>query len=411
MGFWQIDDAGVSLWLDVRNGGSGVRLGERRLEAATIVTAASRGHARLLAGAQDFCHRLCDRPRLPAAPVYGWNNWYYTYGVGFSSNDIRRDCAALAQLAPARAEHRPFMLIDMGWGVAPDGAGPWNRGNDRFADLPDLAPQMKAAGVRPGIWMRPLLTTESLAERWLLPDRGVTKPGFAILDPTVPQALERVRAAVQTLAGWGFELIKHDFTTYDLLGKWGFQMGGDVTTDGWHFADRSVTTAEVILRLYRAIREAAGSALLIGCNTVGHLGAGLFELQRIGDDNSGFDWHRTRRMGVNALAFRMAQHQRFFAADADCAPLTAKVPWSMSRQWLDLLARSGTPLFVSADPTQLNPEQHQAVQAALAAAAQDLPPAEPLDWLETSVPRRWRLGQRTATYDWLGDEGASAWSR
>ena len=25
--------------------------------------------------------------------------------------------------------------------------------------------------------------------------------------------------------GWGYEMVKHDFSTYDLLGQWGFEMG------------------------------------------------------------------------------------------------------------------------------------------------------------------------------------------
>ena len=32
--FWQVDASGISLWLDVRNGGNGVQLGQRTLEAA-----------------------------------------------------------------------------------------------------------------------------------------------------------------------------------------------------------------------------------------------------------------------------------------------------------------------------------------------------------------------------------------
>lgn len=38
MAFWRVDSAGVSLWLDVRNGGSPVLPGERTLNACTIVT-------------------------------------------------------------------------------------------------------------------------------------------------------------------------------------------------------------------------------------------------------------------------------------------------------------------------------------------------------------------------------------
>ena len=130
-------------------------------------------------------------------------------------------------------------------------------------------------------------------------------------------------------------------------------MDAEITDDGWAFADQTRTTAEIIHAFYVALREAAGTAMLLGCNTIGHLTAGLFELQRIGDDTSGRDWNRTRKMGVNTLAFRIPQHGAFFAIDADCVGVTNAVPWRFNRQWLDLLARSGTPLFVSVAPDAL----------------------------------------------------------
>ena len=123
-------------------------------------------------------------------------------------------------------------------------------------------------------------------------------------DPTVPEALDAVRAQLRELATWGYELVKHDFSTYDMLGQWGFEMGAQPTVPGWSFHDRSKTNAEIILDLYQAIRTAAGEEMLIlSCNVVGHLGAGIFDIQRTGDDTSGKVWERTRRMGVNTLAF------------------------------------------------------------------------------------------------------------
>ena len=120
-------------------------------------------------------------------------------------------------------------------------------------------------------------------------------------------------AKVRQVVKWGYELVKHDFSTYDLLGKWGFEMGAEPTFAGWSLHDRSRTNAEVMLDLYEAIRKTAGEqTLLLGCNTVGHLGAGIFELQRTGDDTSGEHWERTRKMGVNTLAFRLAQNGTFF---------------------------------------------------------------------------------------------------
>jgi alpha-galactosidase len=105
-------------------------------------------------------------------------------------------------------------------------------------------------------------------------------------------------------------------------------------------------------------------------------------------------------MGINTLAFRMPQHDTFFAVDADCVGLTNEVPWELNRQWLDLLAASGTPLFVSADPAATGPEQRAALTAAFARAATLQPPAEPLDWLNTTAPRRWRFGIETHEFHW-----------
>ena len=88
--------------------------------------------------------------------------------------------------------------------------------------------------------------------------------------------------------------------------------------------------------MYYSVRESAGDMYVIGCNTMSHLAAGVFELNRIGDDTSGKEWARTRKMGVNTLGFRMAQHDIFYAADGDCVGLTSEVPWGKSKQWMQL---------------------------------------------------------------------------
>jgi len=57
-------------------------------------------------------------------------------------------------------------------------------------------------------------------------------------------------------------------------------MKEELTSPGSHFNDRSKTNAEILLELYQTIRKAAGKMLLIGCNTVSHLSAGIFDLMR-----------------------------------------------------------------------------------------------------------------------------------
>lgn len=80
-------------------------------------------------------------------------------------------------------------------------------------------------------------------------------------------------------------------------------MGASLTKEGWTFrAGPGRTTAEVTNGLYRTIREAADDALIIGCNTVSHLSAGHFQICRIGDDKSGWDWARTRTSTRSASA-------------------------------------------------------------------------------------------------------------
>ncbi len=68
--------------------------------------------------------------------------------------------------------------------------------------------------------------------------------------------------------------------------------------------DTSRINADILLDLSKTIREAAGDTCIIGCNTFSHLAAGLFELNRIGDDTSGYELDITLKMGVNTLAFR-----------------------------------------------------------------------------------------------------------
>ena len=215
---------------------------------------------------------------------------------------LRQDAAFIARLAPSGG-NRPFMVIDDGWQANHGGAkGEWDRGNAKFPDMAALAADLVRTGTRPGIWVRLLVAQPGQPQSWKLArDR-------AYLDPSVPEVRAYVTATARRLRGWGYELIKHDYSTFDLTGRWGFQMNDEMTADGWTFADRSRTTAEIVIDHYRSIRAGAGEAVLIGCNTIGHLSAGIFEVSRTGDDTSGMEWDRVRKMGVNTLAFRMPQH-------------------------------------------------------------------------------------------------------
>lgn len=403
---WTVDEDGTTLWLDVRSGGLPVLPGNRELAAATVVGVAAGADTTPYAALQDLCAAMSPDPLLPEHPVVGCNNWYYAYGRDFGPDAVLRDAATIAEYA---GDHpvRPFCVVDDGWteggGTAP--GGPWDSGLPGvFDDMAGLAADIAARGARPGLWFRPLLSR--VATGGMRADAA--RPGPFPLDPSQEATLATVAADVARFRDWGFELIKHDFSTYDVFGRFHPGTPARMAEPGWGLADRSRTSAEVLVALYRTIADAAGDALVIGCNTVGHLAAGLVQIQRTGDDTSGRHWERTRRMGVNTLAFRLAQHGHFYAVDADCVPCTPATEWALNRRFLDLVARSGTALFVSVDPAARTPEVDADLTAAVRLALDGGQPGgvEPLDWLETTTPRRWRARGQDLAYDWSQPWGA-----
>lgn len=403
--FWQLDPDGVSLWLNLSNGGSGVILGQRILAAATVVTRNGASDENITSALRTFCRQMCSQPTRPRQPVYGTLDWYYAYGNS-TAKQILNDTDFIAELSTANAV-RPFSCIDMGW--VDD--------SPAFPSMPDLANEIRKRKVRPGIWIRPLQAPAHTDPSLLISGLrfGKMNDGTHDLayDPTIPEAQEKILNKGKQVVGWGFELVKHDFLTYDLLGRWGFEMGAEPTTPGWSFYDQSRTNAEIILELYRNIRAAAGNNTLItGCNTIGHLGQGYFDIQRTGDDNSGRIWERTRRMGINTLAFRLPQHEVFFMQDADCVGISAEIPWEDNRQWLDLLAHSGTTLFVSPGEGSRVPNHAQAIREAFQLAAAGGDGARPVWCLHESTPQTWTTERnptsdsKTLHYDWCKGTGA-----
>jgi alpha-galactosidase len=398
--FWQIDPGGVSLWTDLRNGGNPVELGARELHAATVVARAGEEGEAPNESARLFCRTMCPEPRLPDGPLYGSNDWNYAYGKN-TADGVLRDADLVASLAP-RSAHRPLVVIDDGW-----------QDKLRFPDMAGLATAIRDRQLRPGIWIRPTRATQEAKPSLLLsPARfaqGSTRSDLTY-DPTIPEALEAILDAIRLPVSWGYEFLKHDFSTYELFGQWGSEMGPSPTRDGWSFADRSRTNAEILLSFYQALRRTAGDkVLLLGCNTVGHLSAGIFESQRIGDDTSGRSWERTRRMGVNTLAFRNPQHRTLFHIDPDCVAITTRTQWSDSRQWLHLVSHSGASLFVAPQPEAVGPEQRAAMKDAFQLVASSTGFAE--DWLDDTTPQHWRFRsseESRESYQWSGSEGVPA---
>jgi alpha-galactosidase len=326
--FWQRDAEGITLSIDLRNGGEATVLGSRKLTACTVVTRMGPPGEPISRAGQEFCKLMCPAPRLPAGSIFGVNDWNYAYGKN-TAQGILRDADLIASLSPA-GNIRPQIVIDDGW-----------QDTARFPSMSDLASQIRGRNLSPGLWIRPLRPDRKVDDSWLLPDQRFGKEAThtnLAFDPTIPEALDEAMNSVRQAVTWGYGFIKHDFSTWELFGRWGFEMHAQVTRPGWHFHDQSRTNAEIVRDLYLAIRAAAGEqTTILGCNTVGHIAAGIFESQRIGDDTSGHDWERTRRFGVNTLAHRMAQHRTFSHIDPDIVAMTLAVDWKKTSQWMDVV--------------------------------------------------------------------------
>lgn len=407
MCFWQVDSLGMTLFLDVRCGGSGVNLKGRVIKLADVIACEMRDCTSFEA-MQEFCGQMCEDPILPKYPVYGSNNWYYAYGKS-SESEILADCDYILNLTKD-IENKPYMVIDDCWQehhrLNEYNGGPWTKGNEKFPDMKALAKKLVQKGVRPGIWVRLLLNEdENIKNEWRLSHNNC-------IDPTNPEALNYIKEDIKRICNWGYTLIKHDFSTFDLFGKWGFQMSPLVTDDGWHFYDDSLTSAEVVKLLYKAILDASmeasnGEALILGCNTIGHLGAGYMHINRTGDDTSGVIWERTRFMGVNTLAFRLPQHGKFYEIDADCVGIDGGISWSMNKQWADVLAQSGTPLFISVRPNILDETEKQELHEILKVASKQEHHVIPVDWEETTCPEHWQDKDHDidCKYQWFEETG------
>jgi alpha-galactosidase len=400
--FWQLDPEGVSLWLNVTNGGDGVELGARKLTMATVVSRHGSEGENAVEAVAGLCRTMCARPSRPTVSIYGANDWNYSYGQS-TAETILRDTDFIVELSPSGGV-RPFSVIDDGW----------SKGAPAWPDMGKLADQIKQRTARPGIWIRPLQAPQNAEPGLLLPgsrfgEKQQRAREFAY-DPTVPGAIEKIRAKMLQAVGWGYEMVKHDFSTYELLGQWGFEMGPQPTLPGWSLHDKSKTNAEVIAELYAMLRQAAGERVLLeGCNTVGHLAQGIFDLQRTGDDTSGRQWERTRRMGINTLSFRLPQNGTFYTVDADLVGITDAIPWELNQQWLDVLARSGAATIVSPGPPARGAQQQAALRDAFKMAAAGGLGARPVDWMDGSTPEHWRAGGKPEwRYRWCEPDGASA---
>ena len=104
------------------------------------------------------------------------------------------------------------------------------------------------------------------------------------------------------------------------------------------------------------------------------------------------------------FGFPLCQNNAFYSVDADCVGiLEDNIDWKLNRQWLDLLSKSGTPLFVSIQPKKLNAVMKNDLRKAFHINSVQQKNAEPIDWQYNNAPQEWIINGKKTAYDFVMD--------
>jgi alpha-galactosidase len=131
---------------------------------------------------------------LALTPPLGWNSWNVW---GDSVDDAKVRAAADAMVSSGLAAHGyQFVNIDDGWEGKRDAAGVLQP-NEKFPDMKALAGYVHSKGLKIGIYSSPGPTT----------CQGL------------PGSYQHEEIDARTWADWGFDLLKHDWCSYERIAK------------------------------------------------------------------------------------------------------------------------------------------------------------------------------------------------
>ncbi len=400
--YWQVDPRGVTLFLNLCSGHRGTDLKEP-LVACEVVEHFSEEGEDPYRVAKRFASIMSPVKNMPKEPIFGVNNWYWAYGR-ISHASVMDETDYLIQMCDG-ASHRPYMIIDDGWQLnrtycAPSYiGGPWVA-NERFGSMSETAAAIHDKGAKVGIWFRPLLTLGDIPTE----SRYEGASGGIILDPSHPYTLERVERDAARIRSWGYDLIKHDFTSIDIFAPNIFSDNrGDMNLYGVHhpFFDNTKTTATIVKNLYKAIQKGAGEADVIGCNTISHLTAGIHSIYRVGNDTSGRSFEWTHRFGLNSV-MRLPQNDSFYLVDPDCAAFTDMVDHDLNLDFLEMCALTGMATLASVTPHTLSDKSMKRINEIYKLASLDKSRLGIVGYDKCVNPERFASedGSVTRDYDW-----------
>jgi alpha-galactosidase len=225
---------------------------------------------------------------VPSETVTGWSDWQY-YRHAKTEEDVLTSMEALDGLNREGASLRHIVIDD---GFCKN-RSEWLEETELFASgIPHLARELHKRKMKLGLWLAPFIAnikTKAIIDHpeWLMKNRktgkALSRPNSNvgpcnIIDFTVPGALEWMEGVVKHwVTKWGVEYIKLDGPALSHY------------RDG-KLHDEKITRVQMVRRVLKMIRNAAGPGVLIEGEGIYGPSVGMVDVQRTTQDSSCF-WH------------------------------------------------------------------------------------------------------------------------
>ena len=265
----------------------------------------------------------------------------YGVRVGWDSDGIRDFAARLGEIAP-NLPNRPHIVLT-GLNV-----------QDQFLSASET---LRDLGLRPGVRIDPV-------RNW--------KSGTA-LNPTQADDAEIISRQVESVRDSGFEYIEHDLTKLPSNSQSGR------------------THVETLRELYDRLRYATGPLTMGGVGLDPMHAAGIFDVLCLPDELGTLDF-------VQASVSLGAQHGAFYHL-----ALGPGLPGA----WPHLVdfAREFGAGFLANVRLDLAEGDWSDLERAFARAAWDRPVSDPIEWIHSCHPSRWRTDMGVREFQWFGPNG------
>ncbi len=333
----------------------------------------------------------------------GWNSWEY-FKPSISEKNLKPVIAAMAENQQLTGLF-PAFVVDAGYY---EFYGKWVAHPAKFPKgMGEFAAQIKAAGLRPGIWSSPA---------WVSPE-VVTETGFPtfphpngnetttrIFDPSDPAANAYFLNQVSNFVAAGYTYFKTDFL------HTAYRIDRD-------YAHSDYAPERVLREYYQKMRQAIGpDAYWLACGSVPIPVVGLCDASRTGPDVAA-NWERLLDSIQSKLIPRFWMHGNLWWADCDFLvvagdytrpgkPIHGVKSKGTSKDggftkveaqtWANYLIITGGMITWSDDPSTISDEGVEIVKKTFQHGSGNM--GVPLDYEKTTLPAKWVRREKDRIY-------------